>query len=215
MGFLDKLIHAVRQDSSTADVLRAIRALAERIGSEDLAAWADHELHGYPEDDPVPRYRGPFTAEIHVRYRGQPDRMSSLPRTAFAEELRQSRLMRLYDLTVVEPVERLEELVRSGEPLVRRWAAVHVDLVNRLIEMGGLTVRPGDTVDPAENRLAGNAVRTVLDAIRDRVLGLALSLERVAPDAGDEGGPAAVTPPMHEVIARTIGVPANQSAADR
>jgi hypothetical protein len=200
VGFLDKLIHAVRQDSSTSDLLRAIRALSERIGSTELAEWADRELRGYTEDDDVPAYRGPFDAEIHVRYRGGTDRMSPLPRTALAEELRQSRLIRLYELTVLEPIEDLERL--GGGPLVRPWTVAHVDLANRLIEIGGLAA--GGAVVAAENRLAAVAVRTVLDAVRTRVLGLALTLERVAPDAGDDGGPSAVTPPMRQIIVNTI-----------
>lgn len=204
MGFLDKLITAVRQDSSTVDLLRASHALAERIGSSDLAAWADHELHGYAEDQPVPAYRGPLASEIHVRYRGRPAEMPALPRTAFAEELRRSALMRLYDLTVLEPVGQLEALARAGDHLVRPWRAVHVDLVNRLIDIGGLAVDPGDTIAAAENRLDAGLVGKVVRAVRDRVLGLALSLERVAPDAGDQDGPSRVSSSMRKVIARTL-----------
>ncbi|MFC0438380.1 hypothetical protein [Kutzneria buriramensis] len=202
MGFLDKLIHAVRRNSSTADVLRAIHALAERIDSPELAGWADHELFGYAEEDPVPPYRGPFPAEVRLRHRGRSGAMAELPRTAFAEELRQSKLMRLYELTVLEPVEHLEELVRAGDKLVRPWGAVHVDLLNQLIEIGGLTVAP---VAAAENRLDHGVVGKIVDAVRNRVLGLALSLEQVAPDAGDKDGPSSVTPAMEEIIARTIG----------
>jgi hypothetical protein len=203
VGFLDKLIYAVRQNSSTADVLRAIRALADRIGSTDLASWADRELHGYGEDDPVPPYRGPFTADVFVQYQGRPESMAVLPRKAFAAELRGSRLMRLYDVTVLEPVEQLERL--AGEALVRPWGEVHVDLLNKLIDIGGLSVPPGDTVLAAENRLAGSVVRAIVNAVRSRALGLALTLERVAPDAGDQGGPSNATPAMRDVISKTVG----------
>ena len=203
MGFLDKLIYAVRQNSSTADVLRAIRALAERIGSGDLADWADRELHGYAEGDPVPPYRGPFTAEIHVRYEGRPDGLSPLPRTAFAAELRDTKLMRFYQVTVMDPVEQLERL--GGGTLVRPWGAVHVDLVNQVIDIGGLSVPAGETIVAAENRLAGSVVRAIVNAVRSRALGLALTLERVAPDAGDHDGPSNATPAMRDVIAKTVG----------
>jgi len=203
VGFLDKLIHAVRRNSSTADVLLAVQALANRIGSPDLADWADCELHGYPDEDRVPAYRGPFTADVHVRLHGQPDRMPSLPRRAFAAELRNSKLMRLYDVTVVEAVTDLEQL--SGQALVRSWGAVHIDLLNQLIDIGGLAIAPGDTVAAAENRLAGSLVRAIVNAVRSRALGLALTLERVAPDAGDHDGPSEPTPAMRDVIAKTVG----------
>ncbi|QUQ64037.1 AbiTii domain-containing protein [Kutzneria sp. CA-103260] len=203
MGFLDKLIHAVRRNSSTADVLLAVEALATRIGSAELADWADRELHGYPEEERVPAYRGPFTAEINVRLHRQPDRTRPLARTAFAAELRDSKLMRLYDVTVVEAVTHLERL--AGEHLVRPWGAVHVDLLNQLIDIGGLSIVPGGTVVAAENQLAGSLVRATVNAVRDRALGLALTLERVAPDAGDRGGPSEPTPAMRDVIAKTVG----------
>ncbi|MFI9383387.1 hypothetical protein [Kutzneria sp. NPDC052558] len=202
MGFLDKLIFAVRRNSSTADVLRAIGALAERIGSPDLAGWSTRELLGYAEDDPVPVYRGPFTAEIHVRRHRRPDATAPLPRSAFAAELRESKLMRIYELTVVEPVEHLEAL--EGGPLVRPWGEVHVDLLNQLIVIGGLSATPDDLVAQAENRLPGSIVRAIVNAVRSRALGLALTLERVAPDAGDPGGPSDATPAIRDVIARAV-----------
>ncbi|GAA3433247.1 hypothetical protein GCM10018954_059260 [Kutzneria kofuensis] len=202
------LIDAARQVPSTADVLRAVHLLARRIGSAELEAWADRELSGYPDDGHVPSYRGPFHSEAHVRYRrvvgGIAPGLAPLPPTAFAEELRESKLMRVYEVSVVDPVDDLDDLVRVGAPLVRPWGGVQIDLINRLIDIGGLAVEPGHTIAAAETRLAGDRVAKVVDSVRSRVLGLALGLERVAPDAGDEDGPSTVTPAMHEVIAKTL-----------
>jgi hypothetical protein len=203
------LIDAARQVPSTADVLRGVRQLARRIGSAELATWADRELAGYADDEPVPPYRGPYRCAAHVRYRRTPGGVvpgaAPLPESAFAEELRDSRLMRVYEMSVVDPVDHLDELVRAGTPLVRPWGGVQIDLINRLIDIGGLDVAPGHTIAAAENRLAAESVAKVVDSVRSRVLGLALGLERVAPSTGDEDGPSAVTPAMHEVITKTVG----------
>lgn len=208
VGFLDMLIDAARQVPSTADVLRGVRLLARRIGSAELEAWADRELSGYPEDGRLPSYRGPYRCEAHVRYRRTPGGvapgMAPLPQSAFAEELRDSRLMRVYEVAVVDPVDHLDDLVRAGAPLVRPWGGVQIDLINRLIDIGGLDVEPGHTIAAAETRLAGDSVAKVVDSVRSRVLGLALGLERVAPSAGDEDGPSSVSPAMHEVITKTL-----------
>jgi hypothetical protein len=203
------LIDAASQVPSTADVLRGVRQLARRIGSAELATWADRELAGYADDEPVPPYRGPYRCAAHVRYRRTPGGVvpgaAPLPESAFAEELRDSRLMRVYEMSVVDPVDHLDELVRAGTPLVRPWGGVQIDLINRLIDIGGLDVEPGHTIAAAENRLAAESVAKVVDSVRSRVLGLALGLERVAPSTGDEDGPSAVTPAMHEVITKTVG----------
>lgn len=38
-------------------VLRKCKILSARLGSDDLAAWVDLELDGYPEAQPTPEYR--------------------------------------------------------------------------------------------------------------------------------------------------------------
>jgi hypothetical protein len=209
--FLDTLIDAVSQDP-VAGVLRSIKVLAARIDSSVLAGWADRELSGYSPSDPLPSYRGPFHTEVYVRYQYSSgglstlaDVMWSLPTDVFDEQIRQTKVIQLYEVKFMQPIVRIEELGSQGGLLIRPWGPDAVNLINTLIGLKTLDISPGYTLAEAENRFDSNLAVKAVNSVRDRVLDLAVGLERVAPTAGERGGPSAVSSAMQAIIMTAVG----------
>lgn len=211
MTLLDRLIEFATQNTSIVPSLHNVQVLASRIDAADLAAWSKRELTGFGSQDDIPAYRGPFRTDVYVRYRytyaglsDDADVMWPLRPEVFADEVRQSTIMRLYDVTFTEPIQAVEDMCGKNNTLVSPWSAGAVEIVNTLIQLDGLIIKPGYTVAEAENRFNSSLALGVVDSVRSRILGLALGLERLAPNAGEPDGPRAVTAAMQEVIAKTI-----------
>jgi hypothetical protein len=53
----DLITRALDESESLDSLLRRVKATATLLEVEDLAEWAEHELHGYSGDDEIPGYR--------------------------------------------------------------------------------------------------------------------------------------------------------------
>ncbi len=188
MGLLGRLVEdATGHDVPIADLLRRLRVVASRSGLDELAAWVGYERDGYPDDATLPTYRGPFKGAPLGTFSGPFGSSVSdlpLPPSAFPEAWRATRL---FNISVVQPVAELQALAESGGVPRLPWPADVVGTVNALLEAGLMTLVPRHGLVQASLPVPLPLVHGVLDAVRNRVLDLALGLERVTPDAGEAG----------------------------
>lgn len=200
MSKLSDIIDAATTDSvSISALLRMVKVVAARMDTPPLIDWVDNELSGYSGRAAVPDYRGPFRTQVLTHWAGPYGaevRGLAFPSTALPEgEARDAGFL----FTFRESVSELEQLAASGEDALRApWSAESVAIFNTMVDSGLVTARvPMHHLVGAHQQLTPALVASVLDQVRTRVLGLALELEKVAPQAGEPGvtvtDPATVT----------------------
>jgi hypothetical protein len=183
------VLTALIEDSTTdttplATVLRRVKVLASRSGSPDLDAWAAKELEGYAREEALPAFRGPFPTIVYGDFSGPYGSRQTrvqLPKTAFPEDLRSDALFDVRFLQSVAELEAIAEASRSGAgdgTLSMPWDPVLVGAVNRRITEGTMELLPMMGVETIYRSVTPAQVRSVLDAIRTRVLDFALELEK-------------------------------------
>lgn len=190
MTYLTDLIDGASGDEvALAVLLRQAKVLASRLRVPALGDWADQELNGYPSMDGLPGYRGPFTAEAYGHLTGPYGyRMENaiIPPRALPEKMRE-----LFVIAFVQGVSELEHLM-TGDPeqLATRWPADLLVLINNMRKSGQLNLY-NSMLSLVEVRMPISPahVRGVLDAVRARLLDLALSLEQADTSEGEATTP--------------------------
>lgn len=206
---LDALIDGASGDEIRAStLLRQVKVLASRMGVQDLEAWVDHELRGYPDDAELPDYRGPFGAQVLGSFNGPFGSSISnapIPSSVFPKELRDGHLFRL---SFREPLAQIEELARSSseKPLHAPWPANMIAYTNLLVHRGEITgLYDGMGLVQADRIVGVQQFTGMVDAVRTRVLELALALERVAPDAGERDAPRPDQQTIQNIVTNVYG----------
>jgi hypothetical protein len=197
---------ATREQESVASLLRMVKVVATRLGIGELESWVNMELGGYPSEELLPSYRGPFSAEVMGTFSGPFGSMFELaiPPRALPVAVRDSHA---FKVSFLQPIIELEELVdrppadtKLGSP----WPADWVALINRGISDGNIQLVPMHRLSSAHRVVTSGQVRGVIDNVRTRVLNLALDLEKLEPNAGepDTKAPdqAAVTNVVNNII---------------
>ncbi|WP_341717680.1 hypothetical protein QQG74_28220 [Micromonospora sp. FIMYZ51] len=185
MTLLTEIIDGASGEASVARLLRQLKVVAARTGTGRLAEWVDHELSGYPDSAPLPDYRGPFRPPILGHFIGPFNteaRNMPIPEISFPEDMRKSAL---FEVGFTQPVAELEELA-SKESVNMGWSADAVEYYNWGVAQGKIRriMHPGMGLVNASRPFPRQIFVGILDAVRNRVLDLALELERVAPEAG-------------------------------
>jgi hypothetical protein len=187
---LSQIIDAATGDTvPIPSLLRKLKALASELDSARLVEWVDVELYGYldPEVLPPP-YRGPFKAEVIARWGGPSGSHATmpLPSTALPEAMRKAP----YELVFRQSVSELQKLAQSDKRLMHAWPADAVAKVNDMISRGQVQPEiPMGALIHAYRQFSPTLIGGILDAIRTRVLDVALALQRVVPRAGEAGAP--------------------------
>jgi AbiTii len=170
---LDDIIELATNDQRSVSILlRKCLVLGHKLNNEHLIGWASKELNGYEWDEELPSYRvaagaakghlaGSFGAEV-----------SNYPIPAFLlDENHRERATTLY---LREAISTYEDLMnRRTATLMLEWPA---DLVmyyqNRVVTANGChLVQAWQTLDRS-------ALAQIVDAIRNRVLSMALDIRR-------------------------------------
>ncbi len=189
MTLVEGLIEAASgETASVSTLLRKLKVIAARLGTVQLEEWVDHELAGYPSGAAVPDYRGPFEREVRGNLVGPfGSSMSSVPvpPSGFPKEMRDGWLLFKHEFR--EPIAEIETLSRSSETLQVPWPADAIAYTNRLLETGEAQLYPGMGLIVAWKPVMPAQLASIVDSVRTRVLGLALELEAVQPDAGRHG----------------------------
>jgi hypothetical protein len=199
---LSQIIDAATGESvSIASLLRHVKVLAARTDTQALSEWVDSELSGYFGDAPVPSYRGPFQTKVLSDWSGPWNaRLNNvpLPSSAFPKGLRDAGA---FEVEFRESVSELERLAESDGLLSYFWDTNVIGVINSEMVEGKLPelsqMAPLHGIVSAKRIVSPALLTSVLDQVRTRVLGLALDVERIAPNAGELGvelaNPQAVT----------------------
>ena len=202
MTLLQDLVDGAAGDMvPVATLLRQLKIVAARTDAAPLADWIRDELEGYPSAEAVPPYRGPFPVHVVGDFLGM---MGShitnvpIPPTTVPEEHRASQL---FVVRFTDPVAELAQLA-TRPTLEAAWPADAVRAYNSMVAQGKIQriVREDMVLATAKYGVPTSIIVGVLDAVRTRVLDLALELEKVAPAAGQPDAPSETTPAAQQVI---------------
>jgi hypothetical protein len=180
---------AVAGSTPVSTLLRAVQVLAVRTGALDLETWARAERDGYGEGDQLPPYRGPLEARVVGHFSGFGGSEITdlpIPRGPFPEQFAPMFIVELRQSAAA-----LEDLVSSAakDNLVIPWSADAVAVTNGLIDAGQLTLVPMHHLLTARRLVPRSTVVELVDGIRNRVLDLALQLEKTAPELSAGAAP--------------------------
>lgn len=169
---------AVSSTTPVTDLLRRCKLLAARLGSVEFGAWVDHELSGYPSKDTLPPYRilrveslGNFAGPAGSGMKNAPIPAGCLPKE-IQDWARTEYLL--------DGVSVYEQLLRKENDGTFRgpWPA---DLVATV----GQDIYEFMNCVQAWKVIPRGAIVGLTDAIRNRVLGFAIEIERANPAAGE------------------------------
>jgi hypothetical protein len=169
---------AASADTPSAVLLRKCKILSARLDSNDLGGWVDHELSGYPTNDGLPDYRilrniqslGNFSGMAGSGLKNAPIPPSCLPdkwqEWASTEYLNSG-------------VSVYEDLLRKESGTFQTpWPA---DVVAQF----GQGIYQYMNCLQAWKVIPRGAIIAITNAIRDRVLGFALAIEKANPKAAE------------------------------
>lgn len=186
MGLLQDIIQGAMDGSKSAsELLRSVKVLAVRSGAADLADWVTKERDGYGIDNEIPPYRGPFPAAVLCTMTLGPQYRTgqTLASTMFPDEFAP-----LFQIRFRQPVAELENLVLPDQPMPQSpWPGTAVHRANMLIHQGNASLDPYVELINVYRQLDHTRIIGILDAVRNKILDLALELEQVAPDFDDNG----------------------------
>ncbi|TCO43571.1 hypothetical protein EV646_112148 [Kribbella antiqua] len=185
MTLLDDVIAGATGDIRVASLLRQVKILASRTGADPLEDWIGHELDGYPEDAELPSYRGPFVVPVLGHFFGPfQSQMTNvpIPRASFGKEL---DVEHLFEAQLREPIARIETMA-AQEGATLAWSGDMINLFNWGLNNGRIEspLNDGYVLGQATMPVSKDVYVGALDGVRNRVLDLALQLEKVVPVAG-------------------------------
>lgn len=188
MTVLEEIIDGASGDASVSSLLRKLKVVAARAGTVQLEEWVEHELNGYPKDVALPAYRGAFETPVAANLAGPfGSRLSGAqigPRAIPAEH----RTEWMFKMEFRQPIIELEDFAKTDRPSLQvPWPPDLVSYVNHLTDNGDTHLNPDYVMHSAWKLISPQQVLAAVDAVRTRVLDLALSIERIAPDAGQAG----------------------------
>ncbi|MEU3457849.1 hypothetical protein ABZ671_30300 [Micromonospora sp. NPDC006766] len=210
MGLVEELVaEATNSKVPVQDLLRKLKVIAARTRTKELGDWVDHELSGYRDDVKLPAYRGPFQSQVYGHFSGpfgSGFQNAPIPSVAFPKEYREL----LFSVSFYQPVAELEEMARSDKTLRSEWPADALMLTQMLMREGKLSLDGRLVLNQAYRPIPTSVVAGVLDSVRSRILDLALTLEDVAPTAGEKNGPNVSSERMNQIFHNHIyGAPGN------
>lgn len=200
---LDAIIDAASDPAvRLADLLRRTIVLAHRLQAPVLREWAHRELSGYgsAERDDLPLYRR-TTSVAEVVWSGP---MGSSEKRLVSPLDAPPEFSALFEVRVLQAVSELETLVQSENDLGFPWPALALVRWNDLAEEGAALRFQFMHVYNAKTIVQRTIIDGVLDAVRTRLLTLALDLQTAAGNAGESGGVTAKDPRVGSVVNQFI-----------
>jgi hypothetical protein len=180
MSLLADLVDSLtNSDRVLADILRTSKVLASRLDVDELGAWISYELSGYTRVADVPDYRklkiitlgdfrGPFGSSLSN---------SAIPYLNFPEQYRLQAVsyMETRGVAAIE-----SSLKHDPGDINLEWDPNLTVLLRDHVQVTG-----GMILVRLHSSLPRDSLVSVLDEVRNRLLGLLLDLEKVNPQAGD------------------------------
>jgi hypothetical protein len=201
MQLLDEIIElAVDDKTSLAVLLRKCTVLSYRLGNERLKAWAEKELNGYADDDPLPDYRqtptlskGVFFGSYGSRYENYP-----IPTVALKEQHRAKVDKEMFRAPIA--AFQLGPQEKNGVGVWKiPWPPNLVAMYQTAFFEGSYILADAWQEVPVTFFVALN------DKVRNRILKFALELRKELGSVGDD--PAALAPDRVDqtVVANIFG----------
>jgi len=190
MTLLQEIIDgASGTDVPVSTLLRKVKVLAARTGTAaSLGQWVDQELSGYDEVDSVPSYRGPHPTLVLGDFYGafgSGVKNVQIPPISFPAELRDGPL---FNVTFMQPLAEIEDLALQDVTRLA-WPPDGITYYNYGVQQREIQriVREDMALAQVVRPVSRSVLTGIIDAVRTRVLDLALDIESVAPDAGEPG----------------------------
>jgi hypothetical protein len=188
MGLLQDIIESATDGTKpVSSLLRSMQVIAVRGQAGDLAAWVKKERDGYGPDDALPEYRGPFPTRVLAHLTGPFGSEAPnvpVPQIGFPDDARG-----LFTVELRESMATIEELLSGEQPhLSSPWSGDDILYTNALVQSGKVGTITGHRYATAYRDVPRTLVVGVVDAVRNRVLDLALELEQVAPELDKPDG---------------------------
>jgi AbiTii len=180
---LNELINTATSESvPVAELLRKAKVVAMRIDPKLLPDWVENELSGYPKTTQLPSYRGPFEVSIFARYHvigvGDSDDFLPLTRQFFPEH---SSVDRLFEVRFYDSISQIDEWRRlASNKGLQAWLPEDViGAINDSIEVGLVAIKSKYRLIEAYREVNPNVWVEIVNSVRNRVLDLAITLEKV------------------------------------
>lgn len=204
MALLDEIIDG-SSDSSvpTSDLLRKAWVVSHRLGATELTEWVDHELNGYQDDNPVPRYRGPFLTPVLAQYSGPGG--SGLKNVSLGEQGVEEWFVNLFfRVTFFQSTAVLEDMLRAGQSGGIAWPPKALGLWNDWADKGEVPTFAYMALLDARQQISGPVIRGVIDSVRNSLLRFSLELQSADEGAGEKGGPTVAEPEVGQSVTQFI-----------
>jgi hypothetical protein len=169
---------AVDSKTDIVQVLRKCRVLASRLNHDELKSWVQKELDGYLPGEAVPDYRvkrcqskGQFVGFAGSQLKNAPIPTQNLPQE-FQEGITKVRFR--------ESISALQNLAQTGDKdsFGSPWPT-------ELIQAYAGEFYEGMVLVEAHQVIPRNAIVSVIETVRNRVLNFALEIEAANPKAGE------------------------------
>lgn len=174
------LIHEIQKEllsdkADLASILLKLRFLAAKLGSHPLAAWVKHEAEGYPNNVDLPEYR-----ELGMAYRGTfsgpfGSGIQNAPIPSVLIESIAGKQWSGYSLR--QSVAAIDQLVSADKD---GNGGVHLDLSNLILVVQG-KIYPNYVCNEIKGFISTAELREVQHVVRNRILELALEIEKSVP----------------------------------
>ena len=187
MSILDDLISGASGDVPVSSLLKKVKVVAARARVPALAEWVGLELNGYGPGVELPAYRGPFVFDVvgHLAGPGGGQlRNAPIGSLEFPEDYRNSDLFRVH---FTQPIVVLEDATRGNEERIVRWPANTIGLINGLIQEGRMSLYQDFFLQDAWFTIPRAPFVSIVEAVRNRILDLALKMQDTDPKLGQIG----------------------------
>jgi hypothetical protein len=190
VGLLQEIITGAMDGTKpVSELLRAMQVLAKRGGASDLEEWVRKESNGYGDDDVLPQYRGPFSVNPLAHFSGPSG--SQVKKFPIGERSFPAWFKESFSFKLYWGMKELEDIADQGPVMYLPWSADLVACANNLIESGEIKLIPMHGLVSVDIPVTRVALVRAIDAVRGRVLDLALELEQVSPELGEVAGSTA------------------------
>lgn len=211
---LQELIDGASGDAPVPTLLRKVKIVASRADVPALDEWVQHELDGYPARAELPDYRGPFDAEVLGMLTGPLGsgmRNAPIPSAVFPDDYRDGYL---FKNAFPQPIAELVELAHADDGRLQApWPANAVAVVNGLIQAGRVQIEGGWVLQQAWRVITAAQLVAVVDAVRNRILDLALTMEQANPETGQRDAPPLAEEASQTIITNIYGDSTNVAVA--
>ena len=146
-------------------------------------------------------FGGPFGSGMHN---------APIPSIGFPADYRSGNL---FNILFSQPIAEIEEVCGTSDPLRSPWAANTIAVANSMIKAGEVALYGGLGLQQAWRVITRAQLISIVDAVRTRVLDLALEIERADPSAGQAGAPPLPAEAQQTIVTNIFGGSPNVAVA--